>query len=1077
MKIWNTAVDNRVAVYILVLIILVFGFQAYTDMPREAAPDITIPYVIVSVPYVGVSPADMEGLITQPLEQEFKTLKDVKTISSSSKEGLSTIFIEFETGIDVDEALRRVRDKVSSTRPKLPTDILEPIVSEINFSEFPILYVNIGGSVGLPRLKEIAKDLQSSVEGIPGVLSADIMGALEPEVQVNCDINRMKGYEVSFTDIIDAIRNEHITIPGGSLDNGQTDFTVRIPGEYKHPEPLRDIVVKMRNGYPIYLRDVADVRFAFEDRKSYARLNGEQVVTIPVKKRAGENLIRIAEQVKLAVEEVKERLPAGIHIDITNDMSIMIKDSVYELENSIMTGMFLVIIVLFMFFGVKNAALISTAIPLSMFMGFIVLSIMGVTLNFVVLFSLVLVLGIVVDDAVVVIENIYRHQQEYGEDLITAAKKATSEVAIPVTTATLTTISAFLPLLFWPGIVGDFMSYLPITLIATMMSSLFVAFIISPVQGSKFINYKKEIAKVRRAVEHPSVWRKFNPFTMVYHWVDEKFFPAAQHNYVNVLAWSLKNKRKTLLATAGLFVFVFALFAAFNKGVEFFPSTQPSNVTLQISTPPGTPLEVTNEAAKIVERNVRSIKGFDDIEFRVTNVGASNNPFDFGGSSISNKASYALSFYEKKERAQDSFITVEEIREAVSDIPGADITVELEQMGPPVGKAVSIEVSGEDYTQLHALTERIKRTVETVPGLVDLDDDYNAGKPEIQVIVDREKAAFLEISTSQIGGTVRSAINGTEAASYRVGEDEYKISVRLKEEHRRSTEDIENLNITFMNKRGHLISVPLSSVAHVVKSTGVTDIRRKDYKRVITITGDAQGRLANDVLKDVQARLAAFPFPEGYGITFSGEQEEQQEAAAFLSKALLITIMLIFLLMVSEFNSVKVPFVIMFSVLLSLIGVLLGLLVTGTPFGIIMTGVGVIALAGIVVKNAIVLLDFAKRKMDEGLPLEQALLEAGRTRLRPVVLTAISTILGVLPLATGVDIDWRKFTIVIGAASSDFWRPLGIAIISGLSVSTFLTLVIVPTLYAYMDMSSKQIAAWFRRIIGRPAVETQVIER
>ena len=1067
MKIWNLAVDNRVAVYILVLIIVIFGFQSYSGMPREAAPDITIPYVIVSVPYPGVSPTDMEGLVTQPIEKEFKTLKDVKEITSSSKEGLASIFVEFETGVDIDEALRRIRDKVNTTRPNLPTDIMEPIISEINFSEFPILYVNIGGNVGLPRLKAIAEDLQDDIEGVSGVLSADITGALEPEVQINCDVDRLKGYDISFNDVIDAIRNEHITIPGGSLDNGTTDYTVRIPGEYKDPKPIENIIVKMRNGMPIYVRDVADVRFAFEDRATFARLNDEQVVSLPVKKRAGENLVRIAGEVKQLVDDFREKVPEGVSVEVTNDQSIMIEERVYELENSIMTGMFLVILVLFMFFGVKNAILISTAIPLSMFMGFIILSIMGITLNFVVLFALVLVLGIVVDDAVVVIENIYRHQQEYGENLIVAAKKATSEVAVPVVTATLTTIAAFLPLLFWPGVVGDFMSYLPITLIATMMSSLFIGFIVSPVQGSVFINYRKEIAQAKKDLENPSWWKKHNPFTIAYHWVDEKFFPMAQTQYVRVLGWALQHKGKTVAGTIALLIFTFVLFGIFNTGVEFFPSTQPAQATVQITMPPGTPLEVTNEVTKEVERNVHGIEGYKDIEFRVTNVGASNNPFDFGGSSIANKANYALSFYEKNEREKNSFETVEEIRTVTRGIPGADVTVEVQEMGPPVGKAVSIEVSGEDYAQLRVLSQQIQDRIRNIPGLVDLDDDYNAGKPEIQVIVDREKAALLEMSTAQIGSTVRTAINGSEAAKFRVGEDEYKISVRLREDQRQTPEDLESLNITFMNRRGKLLSVPLTSVASVVRTTGVTDIRRKDYKRVITIAADAQGRLANDVLADVQATLEDFPMPDGYTIDFTGEQQEQEEAAAFLSQALIITIFLIFLLMVSEFNSVKVPVVIMISVVLSLIGVLFGLLITQTPFGVIMTGVGVIALAGIVVKNAIVLLDFAKQKIREGMPLEQALLEAGRTRLRPVVLTAVSTILGVVPLATGVALDWRQFSLVIGAESSDFWRPLGITIISGLSVSTFLTLVVVPTFYSWFDVVGSRIAGFFRRATGR----------
>lgn len=1075
MKLWNIAVDNRVAVYILVLIIVLFGLDSYLGMPREAAPDITIPYIIVSVPYPGVSPTEMEGLITQPLEKEYKTLKDVKQLSSSSKEGLSTIFIEFETGIDIDEALRRVRDKTNTARSTLPTDILEPIISEINFSEFPIMYVNVGGAVGLPRLKAIAKDLQDDIEGIPGVLSADITGALEPEVQINCDVNRLNGYDISFGDVVGAVQSEHVTIPGGSLDNGMTDYTVRVPGEYKDPQPIEDIIVKMRNGQPIYVRDVADVTFSFEDRTTYARLNDEQVVTLPVKKRAGENLVRIAGDVKNLIEKFGENLPEGVTVEVTNDQSIMIEERVYELENSIMTGMFLVILVLFMFFGVKNAILISTAIPLSMFMGFIVLSTMGITLNFVVLFALVLVLGIVVDDAVVVIENIYRHQQEYGENLIVAAKKATSEVAVPVTTATLTTIAAFLPLLFWPGVVGDFMSFLPITLIATMLSSLVVAFVISPVQGSVFINYRKEIAKAKYNLEHPSFWRKYNPFTMIYHWVDEKFFPSAQQSYVNALGWSLQNKKKTILGSVALLIVVIIVFGMFNAGVEFFPNTQPSQLTVQISTPPGTSLEVTDQITRLVESKMKGIDGYGDIEFRVTSVGSSNNPFDFGGSSISDKANYALSMYPKDERSQSSFETLDEIRAVTANIPGADIKVGVQQMGPPVGEAVNIEIAGEDYTQLRALSAAIQDEIRDIAGLVDLDDDFNAGKPEIQVIVDREKAALLEMSTAQIGSTVRTAINGTEAAKFRVGEDDYKITVRLREDQRQTPEDIQHLNITFMNRRGKLLSVPLTSVAQVVRSTGVSDIRRKDYKRVITITGDAQGRLANDVLADVKTRLAGFQMPNGYTVNFAGEQKEQEEAAAFLGRALMVTVFLIFLLMVSEFNSIKVPFVIMISVVLSLIGVLLGLLITGEPFGVIMTGVGVIALAGIVVKNAIVLLDFAKQKVQEGMPLEEALLEAGRTRLRPVVLTAVSTILGVVPLATGVDIDWREFTLVVGAESSDFWRGLGIAIISGLSVSTFLTLVVIPTLYAWMDESHTAIKERLRRRFRRGAEKAEAV--
>ncbi len=1075
MKIWNMAVDNRVAVYIFMFIVVMLGGQAYISMPREASPDITIPYVIVSVPYVGVSPADIEGLVTQPLERELKTLKDIKTITSNSSEGLSTTFVEFNTGVEIDEALRRVRDKVNSTKPKLPNDILEPIVREINLSEFPIMYVAVGGNVGVSRLKEIGDDLKEKFEAIPGVLSADVSGALEPEVQVNADINKMKGYEISFDDLTNAIRAENVTIPGGSINNGKTDFTVRVPGQYKDPKPIADLVVKMRNGQPIYLRDVAELSYSFEDRKTFSRLNGEPVVTVAVKKRAGENLVRIADAAHKIVDEARPTLPAGVTLSVTNDQSVFIKRMVNELENSIITGMVLVILVLFMFFGVKNAILIATSIPLSMLMGFIILSAMGITLNFVVLFTLVLVLGIVVDDAIVVIENIYRHQQEYGENLIDAAKAATGEVAIPVATSTFTTVAAFIPLLFWPGVVGEFMKYMPITLIATMLSSLFVAYVVSPVQGSKFIDYKKEIAKAKWALEHPSFWRRLNPFTMIYHWVDEKFFPAAQNNYIHVLRWAFKHKNTTIGGAFALLLLSFIVFGAFNAGVVFFPETEPNLVTVGVTMPSGTPLEVTNEATLLVEKRLREVKGIGDAEFRVTNVGTSSNPFDFGAGSTADKASVSVNFYEKAKRTQTTFATLDQIREATAHIPGAEIKVEKQQMGPPVGAPVSIEIAGDDFNKLRAISEQVQSAIKTIPGIVDLKDDYNAGKPEVQVIIDREKAALLEMSTGQIAMVVRTAINGIEASKYRVGEDEYKITVRLREDQRTSVEALRNLNITFMNRRGQLLSVPLVSVADVVRGTGLTGIKRKDLTRVITITGNVRGRLANDVLADVRARLATFDVPAGYTLNYSGEQEEQQKAADFLTKALIITLLLVFLIIVVEFNSVKIPTIIMVSVVLSLIGVLFGMVITQTSFSIVMTGVGVIALAGIVVKNAIVLLDFTKHIKGEGMSLEESLLEAGRVRLRPVILTAIATILGIIPLATGIDFNWREFHFIVGAESGGMWRPLGVAIVFGLGVSTFLTLVVVPTYYAWAEEKTAWTIAMIKRIFRRssnPATES-----
>ncbi|MEX2116087.1 MAG: efflux RND transporter permease subunit [Bacteroidota bacterium] len=1074
MKPWNLAVDNKVAVYLMLAMIVILGWSSYSGMPREAAPDISIPLVIVTVPYVGVSPTDIEGLVIQPLEKDLKGLADVKQITSVSKEGLGTVRVEFNTGVDIDDALRRVRDKVNSTRPNLPNDILEPVVSEINFSEFPIMIVNVGGPVGLARLKRIAEDMQDQIEAIPGVLRADVSGGLQPEVQVNCDVYRLKAYQIGFEDVVTAIRNENLSIPGGSINDGEKAFTVRVPGEYKEVNQIEDIVIKIQNGKPIYIRDVAEIDYSFEDRITYARLNKNDVVSLQVRKRAGENLLDIAGRTKAIVEEWQAKLPVGIVINISNDQSRMIKNSVHELENSILTGMFLVVLALFMFFGFKNSLLISTAIPISMLIGFLVFSAMGITLNFVVLFGLVLVLGIVVDDAIVVIENIYRHQHDYGKTPTQAARDGTAEVALPVFTSTLSTVSPFIPLLFWPGVVGDFMWYLPITLIVILGASLFVANVISPVQGSQWINYKREIAKAKESLQHPTWWRKYNPVTWIYHKTDEVFFPRMQNTYADSLQWALQRKGLVIISMFGFLVMTVFIFGAVNNGMEFFPNTEPSLVTVRIESPPGTALEVTDAIAAIVEQRIDEVAGRNDIEFVATSTGTSDDPFDFGGQGTSNKAGVAVNFYEKAKRQQNTFITLDEIRNATMGIPGGTILVNKQQMGPPVGAAVSIEIAGDDYDQLAGISKRLRETINDVHGLVDLKDDYNTGKPEIEVVVDREKAGLLWTNTSQIAGTVRSAINGTEASKYRIGDDEHKIRVRLQEDQRTSIQDMENIHITFMNRRGTLLSIPLSSVAEIRKTTGVSEIRHKDLKRVITVTGGTEDRVASEVLNEVKERLAGFDLPSGYTIRFGGQDEEQGKAMAFLGQAFAVTLLLVFLTLVMEFNSMKVPLVIMFTVPLALIGVLWGLIITATPFSLIMTGVGVIALAGIVVKNAIVLLDFARRKQDEGMTLDEALVEAGRTRLRPILLTAVTTVLGVIPLATGFDFDWRGLKFVIGAESAGFWGPLGVSIISGLTISSFLTLVIVPTLYSLLDSWTQKISAVVRRLRKSDPLEAPV---
>jgi CzcA family heavy metal efflux pump len=1037
MKFFRTVVNNRAVVYIMMLIILIFGVISYVSLPRESSPSITIPYVFVSTVYVGVSPQDIESLVTQEIEKEVKGIKDVKKITSVSRESFSIVSIEFNADINIDDATQKVRDKVSVAKTKMPRDIKEPVITEVNISELPIIYINISGNYGLAKLKDIADNISDKIEQIPGVLNADVVGGLEREVKINVDANRLKYYNLSFNDIINTISAENISIPGGGVDVGSSNYLVRIPGEIENPEHFGDLVVKTDiQSHPIYIRDVAQVYYGFKDRTTYSRENGNESVTIPVKKRSGENLVRIADETKELLKEEEKNLPPGVKISITGDQSKFVRNTVHELENGIITGMVLVIGILLLFLGLKNALLTATSIPLSFLISFIVLSAMGITLNMIVLFTLILVLGIIVDDAIVVMENIYRLQEKEGFSNYDSSIEGPREVVKPVSIATFTIVASFLPLLFFPGIVGQFMKYLPITLIICLLSSLFVAMVFSPVQASVFIHVEKDKEK--------SVKKKRRPIARFIEVFDEKFFSVLIRQYEKALRFCLRHRRFTIGGTVLVLVLMFVLYGMFNNGVEFFPNVEPHQASININTPVGTNIDKTNQLTKVIEEKLPQ---FEDIEYYIANVGSSNNPLDFSGEGIPNKSTITLNFYDKKDRKRSSFEDLEMVRQAIEGISGGDIQLSKQTMGPPVGPPVNIEIAGADFVKLGQISNEIRKMIKDIPGMKDLKDNFDEARPEIKITVAREKAALYKLNTALIASTVRTAITGTAVSTYRVGEDEYDITVRLEKDQRDNISSIENLYVA--NKDG--VKVPLNSVATVEFSGGIGAINRKDLNRVVTISADAEGRLGNDVLKDVQSKLKDYKLPEGYTMKYTGEQEDQKETSQFLMQAFLVSLLLIFLLMVTEFNSVLTPLIIMFSVLLSLIGVFMGLLLTRTPFGILMTGIGVIALGGIVVRNAIVLLDFQKELEKRGLSRDEAMIKSGIIRLRPVFLTAAATIAGLVPLTTGIDFDWRSFSWIIGGESTSFWRPMGVAIIFGLTVSTFLTLVIVPTMFSAVD--------------------------
>ncbi|GAB4177107.1 MAG: efflux RND transporter permease subunit [Geothermobacteraceae bacterium] len=1019
MLISRVAIERRSTVFALMLIIVIVGVYSYLVLPRESTPDITIPVVLVVTPYEGVASSDIENLITHPIERKLKGLKDVEEIRSVSAEGSSMITVEFQPDVNIDDAMQWVRDKVDQAKGDLPADLEnDPQILEINLSEFPILMLAVSGPLPETVLKKIGEKLEDEIEAIPGVLDVVLTGGRERQIRVEFDPDRLAAYQLTFAEIAAALNRENVNIPGGAIDIGSGKYLLRIPGEFTDPAEIDNLVLTLRNGKPVYFKDVAVVRDAFEDRTSYARLNGRQSVSLAIKKRTGENIIAVADRVFALVEAARSQVPEGVRLDVTLNQAKDIRRMVAELENTILSGLILVVGVLFLFLGLRNSFFVALAIPFSMLIAFAVLQALGITLNMVVLFSLILALGMLVDNAIVIVENIFRHRQE-GAGRIEAAKRGTAEVAWPVVSSTLTTLCAFFPMTFWPGIMGEFMKYLPLTLIITLSASLFVALVINPTVCASFMTLSEQ--------------RRQRPESRVIG------------SYRRLLAWCIDRPKRVLAGSFALLVAIIIAYGLLGHGVELFPDIEPNRAIVDIKAPEGASLEESNRLTRAVETIVGPEK---DIRYRIAEVGVASSGEEGGSGAAgqSNHSRVTLDFIDRKDRAEHSGTVLDRIRRQVAALAGAEIRVEKQEEGPPTGPPVSVEISGADVEVLQQLVQEVRQRIKDVPGLVDLKDDLAKGKPEIRVDVDREKATLLGISTADIATTVKAAISGRKLGVYREGKDEYDIVVRLPEERRRSIDDIGSLLVP--NASGK--PVPLSSLGRIRVTSGYGSIRHSDQHRVATVSADTFGRNSNEVLQEVQARLADLPLPGGYRISYSGEQEEQQKAADFLSKAFIGALLLIGLVLITQFNSVRQTFIVMTSVLLSLTGVFLGLMICSMPFGIIMTGIGVISLAGVVVNNAIVLIDYINQQRAAGLDLREALIRAGVVRFRPVLLTAVTTILGLLPMAAGISFDFRHFAWEIGAESGDWWGPMAVAVIFGLAFATLLTLVVVPVLYGLL---------------------------
>ncbi|MBZ0268039.1 efflux RND transporter permease subunit [bacterium] len=1050
MKITDVAIDKSLTVYALMVIITFMGAVSYLQLPRESSPDVKIPFVMVYAPYYGSSPEEMEKLVTRKLETQLKGLADMKEMTSESSEGVSTVVMEFTPDVVMSDALQSVRDAVELAKPELPDDVKEDlIVKELSADDWPIMQVVLSGKYDPALLKHTAEDLQEAIEQLSGVLSANLSGGIEREVRVDVDPDRLMFYGLGLPDLLDAIALENVTIPGGGLKLGTYDYQVRVPGEFQSTEEIEGIVVNHGAATPVYVRDVARVSFGVKERSSISRLNGEEAVTLSVTKRSGENIIEIAEGVHAALDRLGPTFPPGTDVAIVSDQSVQIRDMVSELENNILSGLILVVVCLFAFLGLRNSFFVGAAIPFSMLISFIVLRFLGMTLNMMVLFSLILALGMLVDNAIVVVENIYRHRSA-GMDGMKAARFGTEQVATPVVASTLTTLCAFGPLVFWPGIMGEFMKWLPITVIITLAASLLVALVFNPVLCANLMTPPRAGGEKKR--------------------IGDRAMDFGLRTYEPVLRWCLHHRWRTLIGMGVIFIGMFIAFGAFNAGVELFPDTDPTFAFASVEAPSGTRLELSNSYAHGIEGTVEELP---DLKAVVTEVGTSGGGgMDFGGPSggPANQSRITMEFVKREYRDQSSRLTLTQLREKLAAFTGAKLTIDKMEEGPPTGAPVNIEISGDDFDVLGEMSARVQDRIRDIPGLVDLSDNYDRGRPEIVVRPDLDKAARLGLRTIDVASTIRTAIHGNDISKYRVGEDEYDIVVRFDQPSRRTVEDIEKMTVFYEGQ-----SIPLTAFAEVEYASGIAAIHRIDAQRVVTVSGDVtSGTNANAVLAEVQQRLGDFPLPAGYRIDFTGESEDQEEAMAFLfspSGAFVTALLLILIVLITQFNSVTNPFVIMSSVILSLVGVFLGLMVTRTPFGIIMTGVGVISLAGIVVNNAIVLVHYVNLLRQDGMDKYDAIIEAGRTRFRPVILTAVTTILGLVPLTTGFSVDFgRLFTgdfryaLVIGGESSQWWGPMGVAVIWGLAVATFLTLVVVPVMYSAIDPVLRALGTAFRAI-------------
>jgi len=1114
LKFTSWCIDNATSIYVFVVLIIFAGLTVYNNLPKELYPDVVVPTISIVTIYPGASPEDVETLITKPIEKQVKGLNGVKKVTSNSLSDVSIMTVEFGTDKDPSVCKQKVTDAVAKGKKDLPSDLKnDPQIQEFDINEQPIMNINISGDFPLDQIKKYAKDLKDRIESMKEITRVDIVGGVDREIHIDVDLYKMTAAGIGFMDIENAVQRENLNISGGEVRIDEMRRNLRVTGQFKDPHELDNLVVRSFMGTTVFLKDIAEIKDTYADKQDFAHLDHKPVVTLNVVKRSGENLINATDQIYTILDDYKAtKFPQGLHVKVTGDTSEQTRVQLHDLLNTVILGFIFVVFILMFFMGFTNAFFVGLSVPLTTLVAFLFMPGLGMTMNIMVLFSLLLALGIVVDDAIVVIENTHRIYNKYDFPLNQAAKFAAGEVFVPVLAGTLTTLAPFFPLLFWPGVIGKFMKHLPITLIITLGASLFVAFIINPVfavsfmtkddhdSKSKLRDYLKGFiffavtAVIGYATKHNGIGNFsviFIGILLLYHFVLSRaiygwqtyLWPKVTNGYRKVVTMFIKGWGPVIVPLATLVLLVISIFFYIisKPKVELFPSGDPNFVYVYCKLPMGTDANVTDSVTKLIEKKVYQVIGEHnpDVTSVISNVGVgAGDPQNPDKVATPNKSKVTVAFIKFSERKiAHTAMWLDSIQNVFKreGVAGAEISVEKEANGPPVGKPINIEISGDDFTVMQRLSNQLKAQIDkqNIAGVDELKSDLQISKPEIIIDIDKEKMQREGISLGQVGSELRTALFGKEVSKFRDKNEDAPIQLRLRAEDRRQVEQLMNVNISFMDMSiGAFRQVPVSAIANVHYANSISVINRKNQKRVITLASDlAGGHTANEIIPQIELIIANMDVPEGYTIKMTGQEEQQQETMNFLGLAFGAAFALMFLILVTQFNSVVKPLIIATTVVFSLIGVAIGFTITHKTLSVIMTGVGIFALAGIVIRNGILLLEFIDELRGRGLEVAEAVVEGGATRMTPVILTASAAILGLIPLAIGLNMDFETlFThlnphFYLGGDNVVFWGPLAWTMIFGLVMATFLTLLVVPSMYMLGHKVRKRFvkyAPWIR---------------